>query len=160
MTDLDRQYELRERISIKMDSGIPEAEAERQAMAEQPRERPARALSVQQPWAWLIAHGLKDIENRDWATSFRGRIMLHAGKKMDRAAYEDLVLEGHKLPALDDLPCGGFVGEVEIYGCVKESKSRWFCGVYGFQLRDAVAYEAMIPARGKLGFFVPEQSEA
>ena len=31
-----------------------------------------KALSIQQPWAWLIAHGKKDVENRTWATAFRG----------------------------------------------------------------------------------------
>lgn len=34
-TDPDRLYEWQERVSIKMDSGIPEAEARRQATAEQ-----------------------------------------------------------------------------------------------------------------------------
>lgn len=27
---------------------------------------PTIALSIRQPWAWLIAHGFKDFENRDW----------------------------------------------------------------------------------------------
>jgi len=39
-----------------------------------------RALSVKQPWAWLIVNGYKKIENRNWPTSFRGRIYIHAGR--------------------------------------------------------------------------------
>jgi ASCH domain-containing protein len=27
-----------------------------------------KALSVRQPWAWLIVNGYKEVENRDWAT--------------------------------------------------------------------------------------------
>lgn len=38
------------------------------------------ALSIRQPWAWLIINGGKDIENRDWPTKFRSRILVHAGK--------------------------------------------------------------------------------
>ena len=33
------------------------------------------ALSIRQPWAWLIVNGYKDIENRDWKTHYRGRWM-------------------------------------------------------------------------------------
>lgn len=37
-----------------------------------------KALSIKQPWASLIAHGIKNIENRTWKTHFRGRIYIHA----------------------------------------------------------------------------------
>lgn len=33
------------------------------------------ALSIRQPWAWHILHSGKDIENRDWPTKFRGRVL-------------------------------------------------------------------------------------
>src|ERR1051326_1498970 len=42
-----------------------------------------KALSVRQPWAWLIIYGGKDIENRDWPTSHRGPTLIHAGKQWD-----------------------------------------------------------------------------
>ncbi len=37
-----------------------------------------KALSVVQPWAWLIMHGGKTIENRTWNTRYRGRVLIHA----------------------------------------------------------------------------------
>lgn len=37
-----------------------------------------KALSIKQPWASLIAHGIKDIENRTWATKYRGKVLIHA----------------------------------------------------------------------------------
>ena len=43
-----------------------------------------KALSIRQPWAHLILHGGKDIENRDWRTSVRGRVLVHASKGMTR----------------------------------------------------------------------------
>jgi len=44
------------------------------------------ALSIWQPWAWLIANGYKDIENRTWWTKFRGPFLIHASKRMDCTA--------------------------------------------------------------------------
>ena len=46
------------------------------------------ALSIRQPWAWLIVNGHKDIENRDWPTNFRGRLLVHAGQTMARRYYD------------------------------------------------------------------------
>ncbi|RZJ91586.1 MAG: ASCH domain-containing protein, partial [Chryseobacterium sp.] len=40
-----------------------------------------KSLSIKQPWASLIASGIKDIENRTWATKYRGRIYIHASGK-------------------------------------------------------------------------------
>ena len=43
-------------------------------------------LSVRQPWAELIAAGPKRIENRPWATKYRGWLGIHAGKTYDAGA--------------------------------------------------------------------------
>ncbi len=40
-----------------------------------------KALTIRQPWASLIAHGVKTIETRSWKTSYRGPIAIHAGAK-------------------------------------------------------------------------------
>jgi len=117
-------------------------------------------LSVRQPWAWLICNGGKDIENRDWPTRFRGRVLIHAGKTMTRADYEACCLfiadmrTTCRLPAYDILrqQCGGIVGETEIAGCVTESESPWFCGAFGFTLRNSKPL-AFTPCKGALGFF-------
>jgi hypothetical protein len=37
-------------------------------------------LSIQQPWSELILSGIKNIENRDWNTRFRGEFFIHTGK--------------------------------------------------------------------------------
>ena len=39
-------------------------------------------LSIRQPWAWLVAHGWKNIENRTWQTNYRGRLLIHAAGGM------------------------------------------------------------------------------
>mgnify|MGYP002359850962 FL=1 len=42
-----------------------------------------KALSIRQPWAGLIIHGYKDIENRDWPTRYRGPLLVHAPLPLD-----------------------------------------------------------------------------
>jgi len=39
-----------------------------------------RALTISQPFASLIASGEKWVENRVWATDYRGELAIHAGK--------------------------------------------------------------------------------
>ncbi len=43
-----------------------------------------RALTLHQPWASLIALGVKTIETRSWSTSYRGPLAIHAGKSVKR----------------------------------------------------------------------------
>lgn len=41
-----------------------------------------RALSVLQPWASMIASGAKTIETRSWRVSYRGPLLICAGKSL------------------------------------------------------------------------------
>ena len=112
-----------------------------------------KALSIRQPWAWLIATGLKDVENRTWETKFRGIFFLHAGKSFDYEGYEWVISEmGLALPARSQFELGGIMGEAELVDCVTSFDSPWFAGPYGFVLRNAHP-RTFIPVRGKLGFF-------
>lgn len=122
-----------------------------------------KALSIRQPWAWLILNAGKDIENRDWPTSFRGRFLIHASKGMTRDEYENglLTLEDIdsriQLPPFEKLERGGIVGTAMLTACVRQSESPWFFGIYGFELRDVMPLPFR-PYRGALGFF--EASDA
>ena len=115
-----------------------------------------KALSIRQPWAWLIVNGHKDIENRDWPTRMRGPILIHASKGMTRDEYATArsvaYSEGVEIPAFEDLERGGIVGQAVISGCVTGSISPWFFGKYGFVLADAQRLPFR-PLRGQLGFF-------
>lgn len=129
------------------------------------RERPVKALSIMQPWAWLIVNGCKDIENRDWRCHRRGPVLIHAGKKVDRDAMEALCEGYHPVTGqpLDidvyavlphTFETGGIVGEAVITGCVDRSDSPWFVGRYGILIREARPLP-FIPCKGALGFFEP-----
>jgi hypothetical protein len=116
------------------------------------------ALSIRQPWAWLILHGGKDIENRDWPTKFRGRVLVHASKGMTHDEYDSAAIFSFgrigeaKFPTMGALQRGGIVGSVEIVDCVQRSDSHWLVGKHGFVLRNPVALP-FAPWKGQLGFF-------
>jgi hypothetical protein len=46
----------------------------------------ARCLSLYQPWASLVALNIKTIETRSWATKYRGRLAVHAAKRVPKLA--------------------------------------------------------------------------
>lgn len=110
-----------------------------------------KALSILQPYAWLIATGHKDIENRTWPTRFRGRFAIHAGKSTSR--LKDHLPTAVCAPMKHELVFGAIIGTVELIDCVDRSDSPWFDGPFGFVLRDPVLFDKPIPYRGRLGFF-------
>lgn len=117
-----------------------------------------KALSIKQPWAWLIAKGHKDIENRTWKTNFRGEFLIHAGAEVDKNYY--LIANqvrsefGIDLPDWPDLETGGVVGVATVTDCVERSDSPWWqdSSRFGFVIANA----REIPFRkcgGMLQFF-------
>jgi hypothetical protein len=137
--------------------------------------KPIYALSIKQPWAWLICKGYKDIENRNWKLPQKmigERIYVHVGKMPDdqyswteaqrilkgspnyTAEARSFLDQAMYYPYL--LSYGAIIGEVTITGCVEKSESPWFIGKYGFVLANPVLYDKPIPCRGQLGFFKPE----
>jgi ASCH domain len=106
-----------------------------------------KALSIKQPWASLIAHGIKDIENRTWKTHFRGRIFIHASAKwFDKPKFDEthgniytdaqwLYIREHYRYYLESLlnpkainyrlKVSAIIGEVEIIDCVINHESIW-----------------------------------
>jgi len=123
-----------------------------------------KGISIRQPWAWLIAKGIKDVENRSWKTEYRGRVYIHAGKVFDEEGYRWLLrnseLSRQLLTASNIFhgryfrrALGAIIGEVDIVDCVTESDSQWFSGPYGFVLTNPVMYGEPIPCKGQLGFF-------
>lgn len=129
---------------------------------------PTKALSIQQPWAWLIVNGYKDIENRDWLKRYPSRILVHTGQKFDLDADRALRAGRHPVgrgivldPAIQaaycaaHVPTGGLVGMVDIIGVQEEHDSQWFVGEYGYILANAKTLP-FLPWKGVLGFFGAE----
>lgn len=120
-----------------------------------------KALSIRQPWAWLIVNGFKDIENRSWNTSFRGAFLVHASKSMTRRDYQEAALVAGtnrvEIPDFGELPRGGIVGVAEISDCVSYADSPWFFGRWGFVIKNARPLE-FERCGGRLNFFIPQIS--
>jgi hypothetical protein len=114
-----------------------------------------KALSVRQPYAWLIVNGHKDVENRTWHTAYRGPVLIHAGKTYPKRDFEDdySMWSIHGYPPYREELVGGIVGIATITGCVTSSTSRWWIGPVGFTLTDARPLPKLIPCKGELGFF-------
>lgn len=117
-----------------------------------------KALSIRQPWAWLITHGYKDVENRTWNTRFRGLCYIHASRMLDVKGLEYLKVMHPEIPLPE--PCeyqlGGIIGEVELTHVIRPGEppqSDWHEeGLYGFYLRSPRPLP-LRPLRGRQGFF-------
>lgn len=124
-----------------------------------------KALSIRQPWAWLIIHGGKDIENRSWHTKYRGRFLVHASAGCTRKYWAEAVsfalkagLINHpsEVPPINELLLGGIIGSVELVDSLDTSDSPWYMGQKGFTLRNPKPL-GFVPYKGRLQFFeVPD----
>ena len=47
-----------------------------------------KVITLKQPWATLVAEGLKKYEFRSWKLNYRGEILIHAGKGIDKDAMD------------------------------------------------------------------------
>jgi len=115
-----------------------------------------KALSINQPYGWLIAENLKNIENRDWNTKFRGDFLIHVGLKV---AFDDVAwcerIVGRITPRT--FKTGGIIAKATLVDVVTESSSPWFVGRYGFVLEN-IERIPFRPCKGQLGFFTPDYS--
>lgn len=72
-----------------------------------------KVLTLRQPWATLVAEGIKKYEFRSWKTKYRGKVLIHAGTgidKEDMKKYDNMNL---------DFPSRRIVAIVEIEDCLE-----------------------------------------
>ena len=109
-----------------------------------------RALSVRQPWAWLLCAGRKQTEYRSWRMPpcAAGKwLALHASAAPDAAPF-DLV------PDMPDVfPLGAIVGLIRFGPSVLSIQSGW-----DWPVLDVIALHDPIKCRGALNLWrVPEE---
>lgn len=115
-----------------------------------------KLLTIHQPWAWLIVHGMKDIENRDWFTHWTGRLGIHAGKSRASLASGIQFARNLQIDVPEsELVFGALIGTVDLVACVTKSKSPWWNkgSQHGFVLSNPKLLREPIPMGGKIGFF-------
>ena len=72
-----------------------------------------KVLTLKQPWATLVAEGIKRYEFRSWKTNYRGKVLIHAGAGIDKKElirFKELNLE---------FPAMKILAEVDLDGCLE-----------------------------------------
>ena len=123
-----------------------------------------KAITVNQPFASLIAEGYKRYEFRSWKTNYRGDILIHAGKTVDEEGMEKFAYLGL------DCPTGCIIAKATITDCVEVDEAlkamlrkldfTVYSGTteaenwhgYGFRLDNIIKIEP-IEVSGKLGLW-------
>lgn len=72
-----------------------------------------KVLTIKQPYASLIASGIKRYEFRTWMTKYRGEVLIHAGKSVDKKAMDEF--QSYDL----DYPVGCIIAKVLITDVIK-----------------------------------------
>lgn len=100
-----------------------------------------KVITLKQPWATLVAEGIKKYEFRSWKYNYRGEILIHAGVGIDKEAMEkvkDLKLE---------YPSKRIIAKVTIKDCIelnseisKKINSENYL-VYGDKIRTGYAWK-------------------
>lgn len=83
-----------------------------------------KALTLKDPWAQLVAEGVKTFETRSWGTKYRGPLALHSSKafaaadkdKADESLF-DVVAE--HLPPYSKWPRGAVIAVCDLVDCAR-----------------------------------------
>lgn len=109
-----------------------------------------KAISIHQPWAWLIIHGGKSIENRTWNTKYRGPLVIHVTQRRSALEMETALVwvqnnigerEAWRVPCrVRRLNFGGIIGLVTLTDVLPPTSSPsnpWHLpGYFGWVLTD------------------------
>lgn len=125
-----------------------------------------KALTIHQPWNWLIAHKHKPVENRIWQPpkgTLGTRIALHAGKTLDHDAVDDLrgsypLPDGYVLGAVEAVATlAGWVNDAirgarapgtDMATMEAAREHELYCGPIGWVLTDVILLPEPVPCRG------------
>ena len=100
-----------------------------------------KVLTLKQPYATLIAEGLKEYEFRSWKTNYRGELLIHAGAGIDKEAMD-------RVKHLNlDFPKKKIIAKVVLEDCLEvnpkmnDEINRSNPVVYGNYKRDGFAWK-------------------
>lgn len=141
-----------------------------------------KAISVKQPWAYLLCAGIKDVENRTWPTKYRGRVYIHASadrklnltiltKEQYRRVCDVFDWNSETVKPVDRWNRSAIIGHVDIVDCVINHPSVWaettiypavtnartltnIKPIYNWVLANPVLFdEPILNVKGKLSFW-------
>lgn len=82
----------------------------------------------------MICAGIKDVENRTWATKYRGRVYIHASAKpvgryfsegVFTADQLNYLIQSKKINLIEKVQLSAIIGHVDIVDCVVNHSSIW-----------------------------------
>ena len=129
-----------------------------------------KVISLLQPWATLVVMGIKQIETRNWATGYRGPLLIHASKgKSGKLIAQNASITTH-IPDFTALPFGMIIGEVKLVDVIPTSQLQMpaglladltleeqafgaYAGKWCWMLEEAVMLDELIHATGRLGLW-------
>ena len=120
-----------------------------------------KVLTIREPWASLIINGYKKYEFRSWKTNYRGKLLIHAGKGIDK----DMLYIADKYNI--KINPGNILGEVKITDCIKvdEKFNKYLKNEnsvvyrgndkdnYAWKIDNVKKYNETISINGKLGLW-------
>lgn len=128
-----------------------------------------KVLSLTQPWASMLAMGVKKIETRTWTISYRGDLLIHASKSKAGRSFIALPSVSQYITSFNSLPLGVIIGQarlVDIVPAISEPLSADEDPVleenafgdrqkvkYHWLFEEAVLFDSYIPATGRLGLW-------
>ena len=119
-----------------------------------------KVLTIREPWASLIINGYKQYEFRSWKTSYRGKILIHAGLNVEQDMVK--VFKDYDL----DYMKGAIIGEAALvdYILVDDKFDKFLSSTnslvyghtnhvqeYAWKLENIKKYEKPIFVKGQLG---------
>lgn len=125
-----------------------------------------KVLTIKEPWATLIIDGYKKYEFRSWKTNYRGKLLIHAGKSLEKDMLNRF--KDYNLTCA----CGEIIGEAILTDCIlvtEEFNSELtkidpivygrtnHATKYAWKLENVVKYDKPIPINGKLGLWNYEE---
>ena len=126
-----------------------------------------KVVSIKEPFASLIALGIKKIETRSWKTNYRGEIYIHASLQMQKIDNERFEKITNLLPKDYKFKQGNIICKAYLKDCIymdeefinkiKENNIEYLCGRYEIGryawVLDDISIVDEIPAKGKLGIW-------
>jgi hypothetical protein len=96
-----------------------------------------KALTVLQPWAQLLALGVKQAETRSWSTAYRGPLAIHAGKRF-RELHREFAhtMRGRGILPVTPLRYGEVLAIAQLVDCISSPDARRRFGELELELGD------------------------
>lgn len=124
-----------------------------------------KAVTIRQPFAWAIAAGFKDIENRSWAPRVEPGELVAIHAAVAAPSPNDVALVqkriGRRARVPESYDCGAVVAVARVAKVITVSRSAWFSGPLGWVLEDVTPVRKPIDCKGQLGLWnLPSSVEA